>query len=126
MYPPVPFLDPAQGQPVAHVPRLMRRSGGRIVGGVAGGLADHLGVDVFKVRMAFVLLSALAGAGILAYGLLWIFTPGGGDDTPPSARERRQGIGLALLGLALSVAMAWVFSGTAAQVIGPIIVVAVG
>ncbi len=126
MYPSAPFFDPAQGQPVAHVPRLMRRSGGRIVGGVAGGLADHLGVDVFKVRMAFVLLSALAGAGILAYGLLWIFTPGGGDDTPPSARERRQGIGLALLGLALSVAMAWVFSGTAAQVIGPIIVVAVG
>ncbi|MFI6870074.1 PspC domain-containing protein [Nocardia sp. NPDC050406] len=126
MYPSVPFVDPAQGPPAAHVPRLKRRSGGRIVGGVAGGLADHLGVDVFKVRMAFVLLSALAGAGIVAYGLLWIFTPGGGDGGPPSAQERRQGIGLALLGLALSVAMAWLFSGTAAQVIGPIIVVAVG
>lgn len=126
MYPSVPFVDPAQGPPAAPVPRLVRRSGGRIVGGVAGGIADHLGVDVFKVRMAFVLLSALAGAGIIAYGLLWIFTSGGGDSAQPSARERRQGIGLALLGLALSVAMAWLFSGTAAQVIGPIIVVAVG
>ena len=35
--------------------RLVRRSGGRIVGGVAGGIADHLGVDAFKVRVAFVL-----------------------------------------------------------------------
>lgn len=127
MYPTPPLFDPAQGvTATAHVPRLVRRSGGRIVGGVAGGIADHLGVDIFKVRMAFVLLSALAGAGIVAYGLLWIFTPGGGEGPQPSATERRQGIGLALLGLSLAVAMAWLFSGTAAQVIGPIIVVAVG
>ncbi|NNH71977.1 PspC domain-containing protein [Nocardia uniformis] len=126
MYPSAPLVDPAQGMTVTgHVPRLVRRSGGRIVGGVAGGLADHLGVDVFKVRMAFVFLAAL-GAGPIAYGLLWIFTPGGRDAERPSATERRQGIGLALLGLALSVAMAWLFSGSAAQVIGPIIVVAVG
>ncbi len=96
------------------------------MGGVAGGLADHLGMDVFKVRMAFVLLSALMGAGLVAYGMLWIFTPGGGDAGPPSAKERRQGVGLALLGLALSVAMAWLFNGTAAHVVGPIIVVAIG
>ncbi|MGI5223232.1 ATP-binding protein [Nocardia sp. CA-290969] len=106
--------------------RLMRRSGGRIVGGVAGGVADHLGIDVLKVRMVFVLLSALAGAGIVAYGLLWIFTPGGADDTQPSGTERRQAIGLALLGLGLSVAVSWAFSGTAARVIAPLLVIAVG
>lgn len=105
---------------------LVRRSGGRIVGGVAGGIADHLGVDVLKVRMAFVLLSALAGAGTVAYGLLWIFTPDGADDIRPSGTERRQAIGLALLGLGLSVAVSWVFSGTAARVIAPVIVIAVG
>lgn len=131
MYPSAPLFDPARGavEPAragALPPKLVRRSGGRVVGGVAGGLADHLGVDVFKVRMAFVLLSALAGAGVVIYGMLWIFTPGGGDAVQPSPGERRQAIGLALLGLSLAVAMAWVLDGTAAQVIGPILVVAIG
>ncbi|WP_188830227.1 ATP-binding protein [Nocardia camponoti] len=108
------------------MPRLVRRTGGRVVGGVAGGLADHLGVDVFKVRMAFVLLSALVGAGMVAYGLLWIFTPGGADETAPTGDERRQAVGLALLGLALAITVGWLFQGTAAKVIAPIVVVAVG
>ncbi|MGW3541025.1 ATP-binding protein [Nocardia niigatensis] len=127
MYPSAPLYDPARGAvtPVTQ-PKLVRRTGGRIVGGVAGGLADHLGIDVFKVRIGFVLLSALAGAGIVAYGMLWIFTPAGGDAAPPTGSERRQAIGLALLGMALAVSTAWVFNGTAAHVVGPIIVVAVG
>ncbi|MCM6776195.1 PspC domain-containing protein [Nocardia sp. CDC159] len=112
--------------PAPTTPRLMRRSGGRVVGGVAGGIADHLGVDVFKVRMAFVLLSALLGAGIVAYGMLWIFAPAGGDAPPLSPAERRQAVGLALLGLGLWVSLTWLFSGTIAHVLGPIIVVAVG
>ncbi|WP_227999411.1 ATP-binding protein [Nocardia australiensis] len=105
---------------------MVRRSGGRIVGGVAGGVADHFGVDVFKVRMAFVLLSALAGAGIVAYGMLWIFTSGGADAARPTGAERRQGIGLTLLGGGLSIAVGWLLSGTAAKVILPIVVVAIG
>ncbi|MFF0491230.1 ATP-binding protein [Nocardia sp. NPDC003482] len=127
MYPSMPAFD-ARGitAPAPTVPRLLRRSGGRVVGGVAGGIADHLGVDVFKVRMGFVLLSALMGAGIVAYGMLWIFTPAGGDAPPPSASERRQAVGMVLLGLALSVSLTWLFSGTAARVLGPIIVVAIG
>ncbi|QLY31951.1 PspC domain-containing protein [Nocardia huaxiensis] len=127
MYPSVPSFDSGRGvTALPQPPKLTRRSGGRVVGGVAGGLADHLGVDVLKVRIAFVLLSALFGAGTVAYGLLWIFTPGGGDAVKPSAAERRQAIGLALLGLASTVAMAWLFNGTAAHVVGPIIVVAIG
>ncbi|MEU1210622.1 PspC domain-containing protein [Nocardia sp. NPDC005825] len=127
MYPSAPLFDPARGAAtVATQPKLVRRTGGRVVGGVAGGLSDHLGIDVFKVRMAFVLLSALAGAGIVAYGMLWIFTPAGADAAPPTGSERRQAIGMALLGMALSVSTAWLFNGTAAHVVGPIIVVAVG
>ncbi|MFI9506455.1 PspC domain-containing protein [Nocardia sp. NPDC052566] len=127
MYPSAPALD-SRGYILEEstYSRLTRRSGGRVVGGVAGGIADHLGVDVFKVRMAFVLLSALAGAGILGYGMLWIFTPGGADATKPTGEERRQAIGLALLGLGLAVAVAWLFSGTAARVLAPVVVVAVG
>ncbi|TSE02234.1 PspC domain-containing protein [Skermania sp. ID1734] len=104
----------------------MRRSGGRIIGGVAGGLADHLGVDVFKVRVAFVFLNALAGAGIVAYGLLWIFTPSGPDGPRPTRAERRQAYGVMFIGLAVSAGLSWLVSGTAAQIIVPFGVVGVG
>jgi signal transduction histidine kinase len=46
-------------------PRLYRSSEGRVLAGVARGLADHLGVDVLVVRLAFVLLAAAGGAGLL-------------------------------------------------------------
>ena len=95
------------------------------MGGVAGGLADHLGVDVFKVRVAFMLLS-IAGVGIVAYGILWIFTPTGTDTARPSPDERRRALGLAVLGLGLTFGASWLFSGTVGSVIGPIIVVAIG
>lgn len=106
--------------------RLVRRSGGRIVGGVAGGVADHLGVDVFKVRIAFVFLVALGGAGFAAYGMLWVFTPSGNDTERPSSEERRRAYGLAVLGIGLAAALSWVLSGTIGQIIGPIVIVAVG
>ena len=103
-----------------------RRGGGRIVGGVAGGLADHLGVDVFKIRVAFALLAASAGAGIVAYGLIWMFTPVGDDTARPSATERQRALGLAAIGLGLAVGLAWLLSGTAASVVVPVVVVVVG
>nr|WP_164873339.1 ATP-binding protein [Rhodococcus xishaensis] len=107
-------------------PKLRRRAGGRIVGGVAGGIADHLDVDVFKVRVAFTLLASLAGVGIVAYGLLWVFTPVGSDTERPSASERRRAFGLAVLGLAVASALGWLIDGTAASVAAPFVVVAVG
>jgi signal transduction histidine kinase/phage shock protein PspC (stress-responsive transcriptional regulator) len=56
-------------------PRLYRSSDGRVLAGVARGLADHLGVDVLVVRLAFVLLAAAGGAGIATYGLFWGCAP---------------------------------------------------
>jgi len=108
------------------VPRLERRVGGRIVGGVAGGVADHLGIDAIKVRVAFTVLAALGGFGIAAYGLLWMFVPPGSDTERPTGSERRRAIGLAFMGLGLAVGLSWLFSGGAAGVVVPIIVVIVG
>jgi signal transduction histidine kinase/phage shock protein PspC (stress-responsive transcriptional regulator) len=67
---------PAQGagDPGAP-PRFVRRSDGRLIGGVASGLAVHLGVDLLAVRVAFALLAALGGFGVVLYLGLWIFTP---------------------------------------------------
>lgn len=111
---------------VPTVERVHRRDGGRVIGGVAGGVADHLGVDAFRVRVVFVVLSALAGAGVCAYGLLWFMCPPGTDTEPPTSSERRQGIGLAIVGVVAVVSVGFVASGTPAQFLIPLVVVAVG
>jgi len=80
--------------------RLQRRSGGKIVAGVCGGVADHLGVDVFRVRVVFVVLTVMAGAGVAAYALLWFFCPTGDDTAAPGPVERRQAYGLGFVGVA--------------------------
>ena len=56
-------------------PRFVRRSEGRLIGGVASGLAVHLGVQPLAVRVTFALLAALGGFGVVLYLGLWIFTP---------------------------------------------------
>jgi signal transduction histidine kinase len=56
-------------------PRLYRRTRGRVLGGVAGGIADHLGVPVAAVRIAFVLLALGGGIGLPLYGVYWIVLP---------------------------------------------------
>ena len=54
---------------------LLRRSyEDRMLGGVAGGVAQYFGVDAMIVRIAFVVLTVFSGAGIPLYlaGLLLI------------------------------------------------------
>ncbi|MGW0992869.1 ATP-binding protein [Streptomyces sp. NPDC002523] len=70
-------------------PRKLYRSGdGRWLGGVARGLAGHLGLPVVWVRLAFVGLSMANGLGALLYAAFWFFVPlgvgGVGDHKPPS------------------------------------------
>ena len=59
----------------AHYPTLSRLQRPRILGGVASGLAEHLGIPVLWVRMVLVALSFVMGAGAWLYALLWLFTP---------------------------------------------------
>ncbi len=56
-------------------PRFARRSDGRLVAGVAAGVARHLGLQPITVRVAFTLLSSFSGFGLVLYLALWIFTP---------------------------------------------------
>ncbi|MAU83562.1 PspC domain-containing protein [Gordonia sp. Z-3] len=104
----------------------MRRDGGRVIAGVAGGIADHLGVDAFRVRVVFMVLAALAGAGVLAYGLLWFFCPPGRDTAPPGPGERRQAYGLALVGLVAMSVVGFATSGTPAAYLVPFVFVVIG
>jgi signal transduction histidine kinase/phage shock protein PspC (stress-responsive transcriptional regulator) len=55
--------------------KFYRSSDGRLVGGVAAGLASHLGLQPLTVRVSFALLAALNGFGLVLYLALWMFTP---------------------------------------------------
>jgi phage shock protein C len=56
--------------------KLVRPRRGRILAGVAAGLADYLGVDVTIVRLIWILLFLPGGApGLLPYLLMWLVMP---------------------------------------------------
>lgn len=80
--------------------RLYRDPERKLVAGVAAGLAAHLGVEVLAVRVAFVVLAALQGAGLLMYAAFWVFVPQAVPPTPPPASRwgrRRQLLALGAL-----------------------------
>ncbi|WP_030609815.1 PspC domain-containing protein [Streptomyces sclerotialus] len=68
-YAPVPDPD---GPPPR---RLYRSADGRLLGGVARGLAGHLGLPVSWVRVVFVALLVAQGMGALLYAAFWFFVP---------------------------------------------------
>jgi signal transduction histidine kinase/phage shock protein PspC (stress-responsive transcriptional regulator) len=122
----VPAPDPAPEPATRAV--LCRGRCGRVVGGVASGIADHLGVPVLWVRMVFVVLAGLGGAGLLGYGLLWAFVPEGAGTRgrPGTAREQQQAIGLVALGVGLALAAAALGDSWSGWVTGPLGVALVG
>ena len=61
-------------------PPLRRVYEGRMLAGVAAGIADYLGVDVTIVRVAFAVFSFLGGAGIPAYLACLLLIPEEGTD----------------------------------------------
>ncbi len=114
--------------PSIPTPPLARRRSGRFVAGVAGGVADHLGANILLVRAAFVALTALSGAGALAYGLLWIFVRQERTDVvrSPGRVERQQAFGLAALGIGAGLAAAALGDTVVGWILGPLGVAAIG
>lgn len=66
--------------------RLYRSRSDALLGGVCGGIADHLGVDPTVVRVVFAVLALVTGVGILIYLLLWFITSREGE-VPSAPRE---------------------------------------
>jgi phage shock protein PspC (stress-responsive transcriptional regulator) len=92
-------------------PPLRRPREGRLIAGVAAGVAEHVGMDVAIVRILFVVVTIFtSGLGIAAYALAWIFVPEAEADerTAAPARPRREvggrdplfwvGVGLLVVG----------------------------
>ncbi|WP_214109442.1 PspC domain-containing protein [Acrocarpospora catenulata] len=83
-------------------PKLTRPLDGRVVAGVAQGAAAQLRLDPVVLRLAFVLLTALNGLGIVAYAALWMFTSSETADRD-RGRDWGQVAAYGLVGLVLAV-----------------------
>jgi phage shock protein PspC (stress-responsive transcriptional regulator) len=59
---------------------LRRSTDDRMLAGVAGGLARYLDVDATLVRIAFVVLTVIGGAGVPLYLASWLLIPEDGAD----------------------------------------------
>ena len=79
--------------------RVVRATSGRALGGVAAGVAEHLGLQVLVVRVAFVLLALCSGAGVLLYAVLWVVVPQGELRAAPDHNGRAQLLALSALGV---------------------------
>ncbi|MGI8760961.1 MAG: ATP-binding protein [Jatrophihabitantaceae bacterium] len=64
--------------------RLYRRPEQAVLGGVAAGIAEHIGLPARLVRVGFVALATAGGLGIALYGAYWIVLP-----TAPDSRRGR-------------------------------------
>lgn len=63
--------------------RLYRIVNGKVIGGVAGGIAEFFGVDPTIIRIIFILLTIMGGGGLLIYIVLWIVVPEKYNIYPP-------------------------------------------
>jgi phage shock protein C len=55
--------------------KLYRSQSDSKLAGVCGGLADYLEMDATMIRVVFVVLALLGGAGIPIYLAMWLIVP---------------------------------------------------
>ncbi|WP_282694419.1 ATP-binding protein [Streptomyces sp. CC208A] len=124
------------------VRRLYRSADGRWLGGVARGLAGHLGLPVVWVRAVFAVLVLTEGLGLLLYAVFWIVVPlgVGGRETPRPVFEttadgrrrlrkpdRNQILALIALAIGASVFMANLrMDGETGRYVWPTLLIGVG
>ena len=72
--------------------RLTRSRNERVLGGVAGGIAEYLGIDPVLVRIAWVILVLAGfGLGLIVYIVAWIITPEAEPGEAPARAPRQHG-----------------------------------
>ncbi len=120
-----PYGTPEKARPY---PKMVRPQTGRVIAGVAGGVAQHLGVDVLVVRGTFIVLSLFSGFGAVLYAALWMFIPVAQGPAPRSRWEMPHGahVGLAVLGVLAGLAGTVAMSGLSLPVLVPVAVVVLG
>jgi len=61
-------------------PQLRRPVEGRMLAGVAAGIAHYLGADVTAVRIILAVLTIVGGAGVPIYLAAWLLIPEEGSE----------------------------------------------
>jgi signal transduction histidine kinase/phage shock protein PspC (stress-responsive transcriptional regulator) len=107
----------------ARRPALHRSGSDRVIGGVAGGIAERLEIDPIVVRLAFVVVAFAGGFGVVAYLVSWLVSTDAPAPAPDGARTTgtRQ-----VLAVALVVAGILVLCKTAGLWFGDAVVWSVG
>ncbi len=78
--PPSSHPGPAESEPGSPPMRLHRLRSGRMIAGVAAGLADYVGVDPTVVRVVFVALALMGGIAVPIYLAGWLLIPNEGSE----------------------------------------------
>ena len=55
--------------------KLYRSTTDKMLGGIAGGLAEYFDIDPTLIRLVWVLFFLVGGSGVLAYIIAWIIMP---------------------------------------------------
>ena len=106
---------------------MSRRRQSRVIAGVAGGIADRLGVVDLYVRATFLVLALIWGIGVLVYLVLWGATLDRTHNSPPAphhSEQRKAGYLLMFAGGLLVLRSIGVWSGD--QLVWPAAAVILG
>jgi signal transduction histidine kinase/phage shock protein PspC (stress-responsive transcriptional regulator) len=106
--------------------RYYRADDGRLIAGVAAGMAEHLGVSVIVVRAALVLLTVAGGAGLLMYAAFWALVPQRETAGVVKRADLGQLGGFLLLGIAGEILATSVGLGVGPATSWPVFVAAAG
>ncbi|WP_189130503.1 ATP-binding protein [Wenjunlia tyrosinilytica] len=122
------------------VRKLYRSAEGRMLGGVARGLAGHLGLPVAWVRIAFAALVVAQGMGVALYAAFWFFVPlgvGGVELKDPAVghgnwrlsgrgHERKKLLGLLAFALGVVAVIDNMRLGSVGRYVWPFVLVSAG
>jgi phage shock protein PspC (stress-responsive transcriptional regulator) len=103
---------PPPHQPHQDLDRLRRSTTNRYVAGVAGGLGRHFNIDPTILRVLLVVLTFFGGAGLVIYGVCWLFVPEDDAERAPISvgAEPRKILLLAAAGVAFLLAVGDAFN----------------
>lgn len=67
--------------------KLYRSKKNRVIAGIAGGLGEYFDIDPVLVRVVFLGVTVLGGAGVLVYLLMWLIIPSEGSSGRPLEKD---------------------------------------
>lgn len=105
--------------------RLTRSPDDKVLAGVSGGLGRYFAVDPIIFRLAFVVLTALGGIGLVAYLAGWVLMPVEGREQTPRSRTATIALAVVLV-LVAAPLLAEPFFGWGSPALGLVLLAGLG